>query len=56
MIGEIGTTLGASLVQHIGKTLVMFRPKSDEKAEKPSPQPKPKARNKRRRTKRSYQG
>jgi RNA-binding protein len=56
MIGEIGTSLGASLVQHIGKTLVMFRPKSEEKAEKQPPKAKPKARNKQRRTKRSYQG
>lgn len=56
LIGEIGAKLGASLVQHIGKILVMFRPRPDEKAEKPAPKPKTKTRNKQRRTKRSYQG
>jgi RNA-binding protein len=58
-IGEISAALNASLVQHIGKTLVMFRPKpveSMEKAGKKLPQHKPRARNKQRRTKRSYQG
>lgn len=56
MIGEISEALGASLVQHVGKVLVMFRPKSPEKAEKQLPKHKPRARNKKRRTKRSYQG
>ncbi len=59
MIGEISESLGASLVQHIGKILVMFRPKPPEAAEKAGkklPQQKSKARNKSRRTKRSYQG
>jgi len=59
MIAAIGESLGASLVQHIGKIMVMFRPKpaeTSEKAGKKSPTHKPKARNKQRRTKRSYQG
>lgn len=59
MIGAISESLRASPVQHIGKTLVMFRPKPPEPAEKAgkkSPQHKPKARNKQRRTKRSFQG
>jgi RNA-binding protein len=59
MSNDIGTGLDASLVQHIGKTLVLFRPKPVEKAEqsgKKPPQQKPRARNKQRRTKRSYQG
>jgi RNA-binding protein len=59
MIAAIGESLGASLVQHIGKILVMFRAKPAESAEKAgrkSPTHKPKARNKQRRTKRSYQG
>jgi RNA-binding protein len=59
MIGDIHAALAASLVQHIGKTLVMFRPKpveSKDKAGKKPPQHKPRARNKQRRTKRSYQG
>jgi RNA-binding protein len=59
MIAAIGESLGASPVQHIGKIMVMFRPKpaeTAEKAGKKSPTHKPKARNKQRRTKRSYQG
>ena len=59
MIATISATLGASPVQHIGKILVMFRPKpadNAEKAGKKSLQHKPKARNKQRRTKRSFQG
>ena len=56
MIGEISSALDASPVQHIGKVLVMYRPKPVETAEKKSPQHKPKARNKKRQTKRSYQG
>jgi putative YhbY family RNA-binding protein len=49
--GEICAALDASPVQHIGKILVIFRPRP-EQAEAPRPQPK---RKKRRRTKRSYQ-
>jgi RNA-binding protein len=59
MIAEINEALDAALVQHIGKTLVIFRPKPPEAAEKKGvklPQHKAKARNKQRRTKRSYQG
>lgn len=56
MIGEISAALDARLVQHVGKILVMFRPKPTETAEKKSPKHKPRARNKKRRTKRSYQG
>ena len=59
MIGEIREALGASLVQHIGKILAMYRPKPAEAAEtagKKLPHGKPRARNKQRRTKRSYQG
>ena len=59
MIAAISEALDASLVQHIGKILVMFRVKpleTAEKAFKKSPQHKPKARNKQRRTKRSFQG
>ncbi len=53
---EISAALHASLVQHVGKILVMYRPKATEKGEKKSPQHKPRARNTTRRTKRSYQG
>ncbi|HTE15760.1 MAG TPA: ribosome assembly RNA-binding protein YhbY [Burkholderiales bacterium] len=59
MIGEISEALGAGLVQHIGKILVMFRPKPPETAKKTGeklPHHKPRARNKQRRTKRSFQG
>ena len=59
MIATISEALGASAVQHIGKILVMFRPKppdSKETAGKKSLRDKPKARNKQRRTKRSFQG
>lgn len=61
MIGEISGTLGADAIQHIGKTLVMFRPKPEAAPQtngnkgKNLPQHKPRARNKTRRTKRSYQ-
>lgn len=59
MIGEIGTALEANLVQHIGKTLTIYRPRPAQTAV-PSgnklAQNKPRARNKQRRTKRSYQG
>ena len=56
MIGEISAALDASPVQHIGKVLVMYRPKPPDQTQKKLPQHKPKARNKQRRTKRSYQG
>ncbi|MEQ1772864.1 MAG: ribosome assembly RNA-binding protein YhbY [Burkholderiales bacterium] len=56
MIGNISETLTASPVQHIGKILVIFRPKPPETRGKKLPQRKPRARNKQRRTKRSYQG
>lgn len=56
IIDEISSKLDSSLVQHIGKILVMFRPKPPEAASKPVLRHKPKARNKQRRTKRSYQG
>lgn len=56
MIGEIGDALDASPVQHIGKILVMYRPKPTETEEKPAPRkPKARARKVGRRTKRSYQ-
>jgi len=58
MIGEISEALDASPVQHIGKILVIYRPKPDEaatKSDKKQPKHKPRARNKQRRTKRSYQ-
>ncbi len=56
IIGKISSALGASPVQHIGKVLVMYRPKPQQQTPKKLPQHKPKARNKQRRTKRSYQG
>lgn len=59
MINEISTALDTVLVQHIGKTLVVFRPKPPDAAEnagKKMPHHKPRTRNKQRRTKRSYQG
>lgn len=56
MIGEIGDALEASPVQHIGKILVIYRPKPVEIEEKTAPRkPKSKARKVGRRTKRSYQ-
>jgi putative YhbY family RNA-binding protein len=61
MIGTICETLNASPVQHIGKTLVIFRPKPQKPAEPsgasgtPSKRKRP-SRNAPRRTKRSYQG
>jgi putative YhbY family RNA-binding protein len=57
MIVAISDALDASPVQHIGKTLVMYRPKPagpQEKAAKKLPHHKPRPRS--RRTKRSYQG
>jgi RNA-binding protein len=56
MITTIGETLDASPVQHIGKILVMFRPKPPKSG---ATAPAPPAKRKRpaaRRTKRSYQG
>lgn len=55
IIQEISTALHASLVQHIGKILVMYRPKPPEAAKKALPGHKTKAHNKLRRSKRSYQ-
>lgn len=56
MIGTICDALNAAAVQHIGKILVVFRPKPKEKTEsevrKPSARKTKKAK---RRTKRSYQ-
>ena len=51
MVGEICTALDAGPVQHIGKILVIFRPRPEEAAPAPRPRKKEK-----RRTKRSYQG
>jgi RNA-binding protein len=59
MIGTICETLDASSVQHIGKTLIMFRPKPPKGAESAvalSSKHKRPARKAARRTKRSYQG
>jgi RNA-binding protein len=58
MIATISDALNASPVQHIGKMLVMFRPKpTDEKKRAAQADgQKPRARIKKRRTKRSYQG
>lgn len=56
MIGIISEVLDASLVQHIGKILVMYRPKPVESKDKKLPKPKTRVRESRRRTKRSYQG
>jgi len=59
MIETICATLYASPVQHIGKTLIVFRPKPPKPAEPTAgPQSKRKrpARNGPRRTKRSFQG
>ena len=56
MIDLISQTLDASLVQHIGKILVMYRPKpAPDASEKKQPSHKPRPRNKKRRSKRSYQ-
>jgi RNA-binding protein len=51
MIGEICPALDASPVQHIGKMLVIYRPRPPEAAE-PGTRPR---RKEQRRTKRSYQ-
>lgn len=59
MISAIGDALDASPVQHIGKILVMFRPRPadvETPAKKPAPKlHKPRKRKGPRRTKRSYQ-
>ena len=58
MVGTISEALDASPVQHIGKILVMFRPKPAESAVSDSRKPlqrKPRARKAQRRTKRSFQ-
>ncbi len=58
MIAVISDALGASPVQHIGKILVIFRPKPDaadkttNEARRPTPRP---VHTRKRRTKRSYQ-
>lgn len=51
---EICSTLHAAPVQHIGKILVVYRPKPADSAEAPKPKTRPKPRAPRR-TKRSYQ-
>ena len=51
LIGEICPALAASLVQHIGKMLVIYRPRP-EAAAAPGARPR---RKEKRRTKRSYQ-
>lgn len=58
MLEQIVSELEATPVQHIGKILVMYRPKPAAEAKQPGakpPQRKTPARNKQRRTKRSYQ-
>lgn len=57
MIAAIRDALDASPVQHIGKILVMYRPKPAEPEQKVArKQPHHKPRTRGRRTKRSYQG
>jgi len=57
MIDTICEALSAAAVQHIGKTLVIYRPKPREKAEPEARKPSPgKVKKAKRRTKRSYQG
>ena len=59
MIAIISDSLEASAVQHVGKILVMFRPKpaeTEKKSEATGARGKPRARHRQRRTKRSYQG
>lgn len=57
MIAAIGDALDAIPVQHIGKILVMYRPKPAEPEEKVvKKQPHHKRQTRGRRTKRSYQG
>ena len=52
LIGEICASLDARPVQHIGKILVIFRPRPEPAAAQPASRP---GKKKRRRTKRSYQ-
>jgi len=52
LIGEICAALGASPVQHIGKILVVFRPRPETADPKPAPR---RGRKPRYRPKRSYQ-
>jgi RNA-binding protein len=54
IMGEICTTLHAAPVQHIGKVLVIFRPRPDEAAVAPKKKIKPRP-TPARRTKRSFQ-
>ena len=56
MITTISETLDASPVQHIGKTLVMFRPKPPKSGTTAAAPPAKRKRPVARRTKRSYQG
>lgn len=56
MITTINETLDASLVQHIGKILVMFRPKPPKSGTKAAAPHTKRKRPATRRTKRSYQG
>ncbi len=51
LIGDISAALDASPVQHIGKILMVYRPRPEE-AKPPKPRPR---RKEKRRTKRSYQ-
>jgi RNA-binding protein len=52
LIGEIGTALGASPVQHVGKILVVFRPRPEAPALNPG---RPRGRKPRYRPKRHFQ-
>lgn len=52
LIGEIGAALGASPVQHVGKILVVFRPRPEAPAPKPA---RPRGRKPRYRPKRHFQ-
>jgi len=55
MIQTISESLDADAVQHIGKILVMFRPRPPEPDKPPAKRPAQKRVRKERRTKRSYQ-
>ena len=52
LIGEICAALDARPIQHIGKILVIFRPRPEEAPVRPAPRYRKKEK---RRTKRSYQ-
>ena len=52
LLGEICAALDAGPVQHIGKMLVLFRPRPEEAAARPARRSRKKEK---RRTKRSYQ-